>query len=311
MVYVAHDRDDRRTIDKVLLDVLEHRLHLDVVGGMGDLDLLFEFVGQHLDRVVGEGLCEGGHLAEHHQLLDDLRHRHAEVLGDVLDRRARVDANQVGGLHRGGVDRGDRLVVGAPAAPSAAWTAHGLVGGPTLLAARGLGVDHDTAAPSWAGSAGRALAGARVARRAYALAGALTVAGGGALISVGRRGRRRAQGRSRLARGCGARGRSLPAALPRSRHGLACGCAWGPRCGRPIGRARGGCALGGGGAPIAAERPQSVGLLDRRGGRLRRDARGLQLLEQVLARDALLLGYFMNSFLAHSQIKSRGPACQP
>jgi hypothetical protein len=52
VVDVAHDRDDRRTIDQVLLDVVEDRLDLDVVGGVDDLDFLLEFVGQHLDRIV-------------------------------------------------------------------------------------------------------------------------------------------------------------------------------------------------------------------------------------------------------------------
>ena len=101
VVDVAHDRDDRRALDEVLLGVLEDRLDLDVVGGVDDLDLLVELVGEHLDRVVGERLRERRHLAERHQLLDDLGHRHAEVLGDVLDGRARVDADQVGRLHRG------------------------------------------------------------------------------------------------------------------------------------------------------------------------------------------------------------------
>ena len=89
VVDVAHDRHHRRALDEVLLGVLEHRLDLDVVGGVDDLDLLVELVGQHLDRVVGERLRERRHLAERHQLLDHLGHRHAEVLGDVLDRRAR------------------------------------------------------------------------------------------------------------------------------------------------------------------------------------------------------------------------------
>ena len=169
VVDVAHDRDHRRAVDEILLGVLEDRLDLDVVGGVDDLDLLVELVGEHLDRVVGERLRERRHLAQRHQLLDHLGHRHAEVLGDVLDGRAGVDADQVGGLHRGGVDRGDRLVVGAAPAASAAGTALGLVGRSALLAARGLRVDHDAPAPAGADVPGRALAGARVARRAHPL----------------------------------------------------------------------------------------------------------------------------------------------
>ena len=142
---------------------------LDVVGGVDDLDLLVELVGEHLDRVVGERLRERRHLAQRHQLLDHLGHRHAEVLGDVLDGRAGVDADQVGGLHRRGVDRRDRLVVGAAPAPAAARAALGLVGGAALLAARGLRVDHHAPAPAGPRAAGRALARARVARGALAL----------------------------------------------------------------------------------------------------------------------------------------------
>ena len=64
VVDVAHDRDDRRALDEVLLGVLEDRLDLDVVGGVDDLDLLVELLGEHLDRVVGERLRERRHLAE-------------------------------------------------------------------------------------------------------------------------------------------------------------------------------------------------------------------------------------------------------
>ena len=63
VVDVAHDRDHRRTLDQVLLGVLEDRLDLDVVGGVDDLDLLVELVGEHLDRVVGQRLRERRHLA--------------------------------------------------------------------------------------------------------------------------------------------------------------------------------------------------------------------------------------------------------
>src|SRR6185312_10923081 len=133
-------------------------------------DLLVEFVGEHLDRVIREGLRERGHLAEHHQLLDDLRYGHAQVLGDVLDGRSRVDPDQVGGLHRGGVDRRDRLVVGASASASPTRAAYRLVGRATLLTPRGLRVDHHTATPAGAAACWGALTRARVARRTHALA---------------------------------------------------------------------------------------------------------------------------------------------
>ena len=102
----------------------------------------------------------------------------AEVLGDVLDRRAGVDPDEVGRLERAVVDRGDRVVVAAAAAAAAALgPALGLVGRAGVRPARGLRVDHDAAAAARAGGGGRgALAGARVAGRARAL----LLAGGGA-----------------------------------------------------------------------------------------------------------------------------------
>ncbi len=52
MVDVAHDRDHRRALDEVLLGILEDRLHVHIVCRVHDFDLLVEFVGQHLDRVI-------------------------------------------------------------------------------------------------------------------------------------------------------------------------------------------------------------------------------------------------------------------
>jgi hypothetical protein len=189
VVHVTHDRDHRGTLYEILLHVVEHRLDLNVIGGVHDLDLLVEFARDHLDGVVGERLCERGHLTEHHQLLDDFRHGHAEVLGDVLDGGARVHADQVGGLHRGRVDRRDRLVVGAASASSAAWAALGLVGWSALLATGGLRIDNHAAPAARSGAAGRALAGARVACRTHALTllgGSLLVCGTGGWFGRGR-----------------------------------------------------------------------------------------------------------------------------
>ena len=166
VVDVAHDRDDRRALDEVLGGVLELGLLVDVVGGVDDLDLLVELVGEDLDRVVGQRLGERGHLAQLHQLLDDLGDRHAEVLGDVLDRRAGVDPDRVG-LERRLVLR-DRLDVGATAPAAAAARRAALGAGRAAagaaLAARGLRVDHDAAHA--AAGAGGALALERGARRA-------------------------------------------------------------------------------------------------------------------------------------------------
>src|SRR5215207_3961024 len=117
VVDVSHDRDDRRTRDELVLGVLELRLGVDLVGRVHDLDLLVELVGDHLDGVVGQRLGERGHLAQLHQLLDDLRHGDAEVLRDVLDRRAGVDLDDVGLQDRDVLRH--RLLVGAAAAPAA------------------------------------------------------------------------------------------------------------------------------------------------------------------------------------------------
>ena len=141
------------------------------------------------DGVVGQRLRERRHLAEHHELLDDLRDRHAHRLGDVLDRRAGVDPDEVG-VRRGGlVERGDGVVVRAAAAAAAALAARrlGLLAG---RAARGLRVDDDAAPAAGTGGAGRALAGERGARRAVlgglAAVGGSRPGGGGGARRVGR-----------------------------------------------------------------------------------------------------------------------------
>ena len=170
VVDVAHDRDDRRALDEVLGGVLELGLLVDVVGRVDDLDLLVELVGEDLDRVVGQRLGERRHLAQLHQLLDDLGDRDAEVLGDVLDGRAGVDADRVG-LERRLVLR-RRLDVGATAPAAAAARRAALGAGRAAagaaLAARGLRVDDDAA--DAAARAGGALALQRGARRALGAA---------------------------------------------------------------------------------------------------------------------------------------------
>src|SRR3954454_19986917 len=182
VVDVAHDRDDRRARLQILVGVRELGLGVRVLGRRDDLDLLVEIVGQHLDGVVRERLRERGHLAQAHQLLDDLRDGNAEVLGDVLDRRAGVDPDDVG-LQRGDV-LGDGLLVRAAPPPAAApprgtvrGAAAGAAGAAAGTAARalapgGLRVDHHAAHA--AGRAGGALALQRGARRARARAAART-----------------------------------------------------------------------------------------------------------------------------------------
>ena len=251
-------------------------------------------VGEHADRLVGERLRERRHLAEAHQLADHLGHRDAEVLGDVLDRRAGVDPDQVGRAARGLVDRRDGVVVGAAAAAAAPRrAAHRLRGGAAGLAARGLRVDHDAAAPAGADRAGALLAGARVARRARAvrLGGARRLARrdsagssaaptrrlAAAAAALARRGlarlgaarRRGGAGAARLRRPCrgaAARPRRLRLASRLGRCGLA--RAWPARACPRRWRQR-------------AEREL---LIDGRGGGLGLDPGGVQLREQLLGR---------------------------
>ena len=53
VVDVAHDRDHRGARLELLVGVLELDLGLRLVGGVDDLDLLVELLGEDLDRVVG------------------------------------------------------------------------------------------------------------------------------------------------------------------------------------------------------------------------------------------------------------------
>ena len=96
VVDVAHDRHDRRTRDEILLGVLELRRLELLVGRVLDRDLALDLGGDHLDLLVGERLGRGPHLAEVHQDLDELGHRDAERLREVLDRDAGLDGDGTG-----------------------------------------------------------------------------------------------------------------------------------------------------------------------------------------------------------------------
>ena len=245
VVDVTHDRDDRRAPLEILVGVLERRVRVGVLGRRDDLDLLVELVGDHLDRVVGERLRERRHLAEAHQLLDHVGDADAEVLGDVLDRRAGVDPDDVR-LQRGDVLRRG-LLVGAAPAPAAApsrrtvrGTATGAAArtatGATGPAASRLGVDDHAAHAT--GRARSALALQRGARRA-----ALVGAGTGAVARLGLRlglRLRRGLGRKVLrARGAGGAMAEAGALLDhRLRRGLR-GAAVGGRLGQGLAGQRG------------------------------------------------------------------------
>ena len=129
VVDVAHDRDHGGALDKVLIGVVEDRVRDRLILGVNDLDFLAELGGQHLDRLVGQGLRQRLHFPERHELLHHLGHGHVQVLGDVLDGRSRVDLDR-GRLGNGGL-RGTRFglfVIDATAAASTALAPGRLVG---------------------------------------------------------------------------------------------------------------------------------------------------------------------------------------
>ena len=101
VVDVTHDRDDRRTRLQVLLRVVEHlRLEL-LFGRVLDRDLALELGADHLELLVGERLRRSAHLAESHEDLDQVRHRHAERLREILDVDTRLDRHRPGGRRSG------------------------------------------------------------------------------------------------------------------------------------------------------------------------------------------------------------------
>ena len=91
VVDVAHDRDHRRPRTQRLLRVLEGLGLLVLLADVLDRHLALELGGDQLDLVVGERLRRRAHLAEAHEDLDQLAHRHAERLREVLDGDARLD----------------------------------------------------------------------------------------------------------------------------------------------------------------------------------------------------------------------------
>ena len=100
VVDVTHDRHNGRPGREVRFGVLDD-LRLLVVGRVLDRDLALDLGCDQLDLVVGERLGRGTHLAEAHQDLDDLRHRHAECGRQVLDGDAGLDGDRAGRLDRG------------------------------------------------------------------------------------------------------------------------------------------------------------------------------------------------------------------
>ena len=144
VVDVAHDGDDRAARLEVLGVVLDHLLDgLLLVGRVHDLDLAVEVVAEDRDRLVGEALRDGRHLAVAHEGLDDVGGRDAERLRQVLDRRAGRHLHGSAGGDRDDRRRFDALLRTAPVAPAPA-VAPARPG----RAPRSARVDHDAAAAS-------------------------------------------------------------------------------------------------------------------------------------------------------------------
>ena len=96
VVDVAHDGDDRRPRQEILLGVLELLEDLFLVGGVLDRDLAVELGADQVDLLVRQRLRRRLHLPHAHQDLDDLRQRDAERLREVADADAGLDADRAG-----------------------------------------------------------------------------------------------------------------------------------------------------------------------------------------------------------------------
>ena len=82
VVDVAHDGDDRRTGEEILLGILNVLVLEGVLGGLGQLHFQFhaEFGADQLRGVEVQFVVDGGDDAQHHQLFDDLAGRLADAL---------------------------------------------------------------------------------------------------------------------------------------------------------------------------------------------------------------------------------------
>src|SRR5262249_2272372 len=104
--------------------------------GMLDRDLALELGADDLDLFVGQRLRRRPHLTEAHEDLDQLGHRDAERLRQVLDGDARLDGDRPRWRRRRGLARlGRRVRAIARLAPSAA-PATALDDDPALASAR-------------------------------------------------------------------------------------------------------------------------------------------------------------------------------
>ena len=97
VVDVAHDRDDRRALDEVVVGVVERRARPRPRRRRGRSRSPCRTRRRGARSCSSVSVCVSVAISPmRHQLLDDLGDRDAEVLGDVLDRRAGVDPDRVG-----------------------------------------------------------------------------------------------------------------------------------------------------------------------------------------------------------------------
>ena len=139
VVDVAHDRDHGRTRDEILLGVLEDLRKLVLVGHVLDRDLALDLGRDQLHGLVRERLGDRDHLPQAHQDLDDLGRRHAERLGQVLDRHPGGDGDRTGRL-RAGPGLRARLDAIARLPAVEAWPRGGVVDDDAPLAAPARGL---------------------------------------------------------------------------------------------------------------------------------------------------------------------------
>src|SRR5690606_7477952 len=140
VVDVTHDGDDRRTDHQVLLVALV-LAELQVEGleqlavlllRADDLNLVVHLLGQELERLVGDGLGRGDHLAEVHHDRDERRRVGVDLLREVGERGTARQANglAVAARQHHAADRRDLhgLVLLTPLPLRLAATARGTAG---------------------------------------------------------------------------------------------------------------------------------------------------------------------------------------
>ena len=119
VVDVAHDGDDRRTGEEVLLGILDVLVLEGVLGGLGQLhfQLHAELGANQLRGVEVQFVVDGGDDAQHHQLFDDLAGRLADALGEVAHGDGLGGHERLFDLHRLGARRGSLLLLALAAHP--------------------------------------------------------------------------------------------------------------------------------------------------------------------------------------------------